>query len=213
MKRVVLLSCVIVPMLFGLIAAGEQPPAQTNVVYVENAVVKPGQSFSVKVYLNNIDTVSGVQVPIFYRSDKIKLICDSVSFIGSVMEKFQLLDVKIPLTCEKCSTMFINPTKNPGICDKEGCRGKLYQKDQVVYFSTIDNTDLKSNVSPIFPGKGLIATIYFTVPSNSQLGIVNLTRGMIPNSAVSYTFDVWNTMGTDVDAVFNDGKIEVKDVK
>jgi F0F1-type ATP synthase assembly protein I len=204
------IACVMVLVLFGLSIAVEKPATKFNEVVVSKAVVKPGETVAIAVNLVNSDTLAGAQVPIFYRSETIKLICDSVSFAGGLTEKFQFHDIKIPLICEKCETRYINPTKIPGICDNEKCGGKLVNKDQVVFFSVINITDPSKEIAPMYPGKGLLATIYFTAPKDSPKGVVKLVRGMIPDKAVDYTFSVWNTTGVDQECKFVDGAIEVK---
>lgn len=66
-----------------------------NRCYTADATAKRGSSFSVGFFLENADTLAGMQVPIYYRSDDIDLICDSVSFDGSRAADFTLNDYKI----------------------------------------------------------------------------------------------------------------------
>ena len=75
---------------------------------------------------------------------------------------------------------------------------------------TIQLTDPKKDIPPILPGKGLIATIYFTAPKDSPSGIVKLTRGMVPNPKVSLVFGLWDPIGNDLNGQFKPGEIEIK---
>lgn len=195
-------------------AMAGSPPKQgpTNVVSVGTVTARAGESFAVKVNIANVDTLAGAQVPIFFRSETAKLICDSVSFAGSRVEKFMFHDVKLPMVCDKCGAdydKFNKPPKKAGICDHEGCGGKVSAKDQVIYFSVIDNIDPKANVPSLYPGEGLLATIYFTAPKNTPPGKIKLTRGMIPHPTMSLVFSVWNTVGDDVDGEFREGEIDI----
>jgi hypothetical protein len=193
-----------------------QKPAipKGNVVWMYDVNANPGESFPLQVYLTNIDTLAGVQIPLFFRSDSISLICDSVSFVGSRLENFMFHDVKIPLTCPECGAkydMYDNPPKEPGICDKDGM--KLNQSDQVVFFMAIGTIDPKKDVTPLLPGEGLLATVYFTVPPNTPKGAVHLTRGMIPNNTVSLVFSVWNERGDDITGQILEGTVNIKKLK
>ncbi|OQX91765.1 MAG: hypothetical protein B6D58_06445 [candidate division Zixibacteria bacterium 4484_95] len=211
MKKVILLAAIACLLVMGLAIGDEEKTFDTNTVYFENVTAKPGESFAVKVNIANVDTLSGMQVPIFFRSDKIKLQCDSVSFTGSRCEYFMFNDIKIPMVCEKCKAEYdkVNaPPKKAGICDK--CGGKLVHNGQVVYFSLIDNVDPKLTVDPLYPGDGLVATIYFTAPKDCPKGTVKLTRGMIPHPTISYIYTVWNPLGTELDCVFKEGEIKIK---
>lgn len=202
-----------IALIAGLALAVNAPKTKpANIVSAGDVTAKAGESFAVKVNIANADTLSGAQVPIFYRSETIKLICDSVSFAGSRVEKFMFHDVKLPMACEKCGMeydKFNKPPKKAGICDHPGCGGKVTAKDQVIYFSVIDNIDPKANVPPLYPGEGLLATIYFTAPKDAPAGKVKLTRGMIPHPTMSLVFSVWNTIGDDVDSDFGEGEITI----
>jgi hypothetical protein len=157
----------------------------TNTVYFDSAIVKPGEQCAVKAYLFNIDTLAGMQVPIFYRSETIDLYCDSVSFVDSRCGYMMFTDIKIP----------------------ENEEGK---QEKVVYFSFINTIDPEKYVDPLLPGEGLIATIYFTAPKDASDGVVPLTRGMIPHPQISFIFSLWDAYGDEVDADFVDSKVIVK---
>lgn len=211
MKKAILFTTILCLVVTGFATGDEKKTFTTNTVYFDEVTTKLGESFAVKVNLANVDTLSGMQVPTFFRSDKIKLQCDSVSFAGGRCEYFMFNDVKIPMACEKCEAAYdkiSTPPKKTGICDK--CGGKLAHKGQIVYFSLIDNIDPKLDIEPLYPGDGLLATIYFTAAKDCPKGTVKLTRGMIPHPTVSYIYTVWNPLGTELDCVFEEGEIEIK---
>jgi len=161
----------------------DKPKYNTNTVYFEKVTAKPGDHFAVKAYIFNVDTLAGCQVPIFYRSDKINLLCDSISVVGSRCDYFMFQDIKIPQS------------------DKE---------DKVAYFSYIVTIDPDTYVNPLPPGDGLIATIYFTAPKDCPEGVVKLTRGMIPHPYISFIFAVWSPAGEEVDGTFEESEIIIK---
>jgi len=181
-KKLVLLTTVIC-FLTVVFSIAQEAEFQTNTVYFEKVTVKPGEHFTVKVYMFNTDTLAGMQVPTFYRSEKIDLYCDSVSFAGSRCEYMMFSDTKIP------------------------------EDDKVVYFSFINTIDPKNLIDPLPPGDGLIATIYFTAPDNGDEGAVKLTRGMIPHPHISFIFAVWDRMGDELSADFKDSEIIIKSDK
>jgi hypothetical protein len=150
---------------------------------MDKVTAKPGEHFTVKVYLFNVDTLAGCQVPIFFRSEEIDLWCDSISFEGSRMLEFMFNDVKLPQT------------------EKD---------DKVAYFSFIASIDPDVYIDPLSPGDGLLATMYFTAPEDCPEGKVELKRGMIPHPHLSFIFAVWNPDGTEVDGEFIESEIVIK---
>jgi hypothetical protein len=216
-KRFAVVTCILCMAAILVVGCAKKqpPPAQIpipkgNVVWMDKVAAKPGETFALKVHLTNVDTLAGVQIPLFFRSEKIKLVCDSVSFDGGLLQDFMFHDVKIPLTCPVCESkydMYDNPPKQPGICDKDG--KALVQSDQVVFFMAIGTIDPKHDVKPLYPGEGLLATVYFTVPPETPKGIVNFTRGMIPNTTVSLVFSVWNERGDDLPGQIAEGIVEI----
>ena len=80
----------------GSQALAEKAKYQNDTIYFDKVTAKPGEHFAVGVYLFNVDSVAGMQVPTFYRSEKIKLYCDSISFVGSRCDYFMFQDTKIP---------------------------------------------------------------------------------------------------------------------
>jgi hypothetical protein len=161
----------------------DKPKYTTNTVYFDKVTAKPGDHFAVKVYMFNTDTLSGCQIPIFYRSDKINLLCDSISVVGSRCDYFMFQDIKIPQTAED---------------------------DKIAYFSYIDTIDPKTFIDPLLPGDGLLATIYFTAPKDCPEGVVKLTRGMIPHPYISFIFSAWTPHGEEVNATFEESEITIK---
>lgn len=164
----------------GSQALAEKAKYQNDTIYFDKVTAKPGEHFAVGVYLFNVDSVAGMQVPTFYRSEKIKLYCDSISFVGSRCDYFMFQDTKIP------------------------------DDDQVAYFGFINTIDPKELRDPLSPGDGLVATIYFTAPEDCPDGTVPLTRGMIPHPFISFIFSVWNPIGDDLDATFEESEITIK---
>lgn len=75
--------------------AGEGAGKTGNTCYTESVTARKGVPFGVGVYVNNRDTLAGMQVPIYYRSDSIELRCDSVNFAGSRAVSFNISDFKI----------------------------------------------------------------------------------------------------------------------
>jgi len=167
-------------LLFNAPSMAENAKYQTNTIYFDSVTAKPGEHFAVGVYLFNIDSLAGMQVPIFYRSETIKLYCDSISFAGSRCDYFMFKDPKIP------------------------------EDDQVAYFGFINTIDPKQLEDPLPPGDGLVATIYFSAPEDCPAGTVKLTRGMIPHPFISFIFAVWNSIGDELDATFEEGMITIE---
>jgi hypothetical protein len=166
-------------LIIGSQASAEKARYQTNTLYFDTVTAKPGEHFAVGVYMFNTDSLAGMQVPIFYRSDTIKLYCDSISFANSRCDYFMFKDVKIP------------------------------DNDLVAYFCFINTVDPKNLKDPLPPGDGLVATIYFTAPEDCPAGTVKLTRGMIPHPFISFIFAVWNSIGDDLDANFEESEITI----
>ncbi|MCP4580891.1 MAG: hypothetical protein GY839_04690 [candidate division Zixibacteria bacterium] len=182
MKKVAILT-LLVCFLAASIALADSENYKTNTVYLDKVTAKPGEHFAVKIYLFNTDTLSGCQIPVFYRSENIDLYCDSISIVGSRMEYFMFDDIKLPQTEED---------------------------DKVAYISFIDTINPKVYVDALQPGDGLVATVYFTAPEDAPEGVVKLTRGMIPHPHISFIFAVWDPMGNEVDGDFIDGEIIIK---
>ena len=187
--RLVLMSVFICLLMAGFSLADEGK-YETNTVYLEKVTAKPGEHFAVNVYIYNVDSLAGMQVPIFFRSDKIDLYCDSVSFTQSRCEYMMFNDVKIPEHVDSA-------------------KGEVVQ-DKVVYFSFISTIDPKKYIPSLQAGDGIVATIYFTAPEDCEEGVVKLTRGMIPHPHISFIFAVWDPMGDGVDGDFIENEIIIK---
>ncbi len=183
MKKAALFLFLLGYLIAGIAIADEpkdEPKYDTNAFYFDKVTVKPGEHFAVNVYLFNVDTLCGMQVPIFYRSGEIKLYCDSVSFVDSRCKHFMFNDIKIP------------------------------ENDQTVYFSFIESINPKAIVESLYPGDGIVATVYFTAPEDCEEGTVKLTRGMIPHPQISFTLGVWDKFGTELDIIFEESEITIK---
>jgi len=181
-KKVAILT-LLVCFLAASMTLADEPKYKTNTVYFDKVTAEPGEHFAVKVYMLNTDTLSGCQIPTFYRSENIDLYCDSISLVGSRCEYFMFNDIKLPQT-------------------EEG--------DKVAYFQLIDTINPKVYVDALAPGDGLLATLYFTAPKDAPEGSVKLTRGMIPHPHISFIFAVWDTMGNEVDGEFVESEIIIK---
>ena len=182
MKKIALLTLLIGLMLIVSVSA-EKPKFTTNTVYMDTVTAKPGEQFAVKVYLFNVDTLAGCQVPVFFRSENIDLWCDSISFVDSRMKGFAFDDIKLPMEPKD---------------------------DKVAYFSFINTIDPKVYVNPLPPGDGLLATLYFSAPKDCPSGTVPLTRGMIPHPHLSFIFAVWTESGDEADGEFIESDIHIK---
>lgn len=160
-----------------------QSAKKTNVCYSENIEVAKGTSFPVKVFVTNIDTLAGMQVPIYYRSENVDLKCDSVTFKGSRCANFALNDFKIE------------------------------PKGKTVYFAFIAQTDPSKDVPPLVPGDGQVATLWFTAPKDIKAGKVMLDSGpnaYYPHEKIDYSFLFWTPEADQVDCVYKAGYITVK---
>lgn len=175
---------VLVAGLWGALAAQEKQPAESaNTCYAESVVVAKGSSFPVKVLVANIDTLAGMQVPFYYRSEKVNLVCDSVSFAGSRCIDFAYNDFKI------------EPV------------GKT------VFFAFILTVDPEQEIKPMPPGDGLVATLWFTVPKDTPSGTVTLESGpnvFLPNPKIDYGYHFWTPAALEKDFVYKPGTITVK---
>jgi hypothetical protein len=168
--------------LWGAAFAG-QTVKTGNVCYTESVEVTKGASFPVKVFVNNYDTLAGMQVPIYFRSESVDLKCDSVTFAGSRCDYFALSDFKI------------EPV------------GKT------VYFAFILMTDPSQDVKPLLPGDGLVATLWFTAPREINSGEVKLDSGpnaFFPHEKIDYGFLFWTPAAQQVDCAYQAGVIKVK---
>jgi hypothetical protein len=161
----------------------KQPQKAGNVCYTESVEVTRGTSFPVKVFVNNVDTLAGMQVPIYYRSEDVNLKCDSVTFAGSRCKDFAL------------SFPMIEPV------------GKT------VFFCFIYTTDASQTVKPLIPGDGLVATLWFTAAKEIKSGKVELESGpnaFYPHPKIDYSYLFWTPAAQQVDCTYKAGYITVK---
>jgi hypothetical protein len=91
--KVKILICLV--FLAGTAMAQEKETVGANLCYAENVTAAKGSSFSVGVFVNNVDTLAGMQVPIYYSSDEVDLSCDSVTFHNSRCADFTVKDFNI----------------------------------------------------------------------------------------------------------------------
>ncbi len=154
-----------------------------NVCYTENVQAAKGSSFPVKVYVSNVDTLAGMQVPIYYRSEDVNLQCDSVTFGGSRCKDFAFNDSKI------------EPV------------------GRTVYFCFIYAVDVNQVVEPLAPGDGLVATLWFTAPKDIKAGTVLLDSGpnaFYPHPKIDYSFLFWTPAAQQVECSYKGGTITIK---
>jgi hypothetical protein len=170
--------------LVGLaLAQEEKEEAKRNTCYTESVEVEKGTSFPVKVFVNNTDTLAAFSVPIYYRSDKVDLKCDSVTFHGSRAEYFSLSFFKI------------EPV------------GK------VVFFAFLWVTDPEEEIKPLGPGEGMVAELWFTAPKEIKAGKVQLDSGpnaFFPHEHVDYSYSFTSPMAEELDFEYTPGNITVK---
>ncbi len=157
--------------------------AASNTCYTENVTARPGTSFPVEVFLTNSDTLVGMQVPICYRSDDVDLTCDSVSFAGS--------------RCRGFTVQFF----------------KIEPREKIVFFAML-NTGLSPGLpAALNPGKGRVATLWFTAPEHSGVGEVVLKSGpgvRFPHERINYGYLFWNPSAIQVECRFEAGNITLK---
>ncbi len=168
----------------GTVAAEEkQIVTKGNVCYTESVTVKPGMSFPVKVMVANVDTLAGMQVPIYFRSENVNIACDSVTFQGSRCAHFGFNDYKI------------EPV------------GKT------VYFAFIYMIDPNTDIEPLLPGDGLVATLWFTAPADTKAGAIALESGpnaFLPNPKIDYGYHFWTPAALEVDCTYKAGTVKIK---
>lgn len=181
--RYLLIVAIVLLLMAVAVAQEEGNVPKGNTCYAENVEVQKGTSFPVKVFVNNVDTLAGMQVPIYYRSDVVDLKCDSISIAGSRCADFAL-DLQL-----------IEPV------------GKT------AFFAFISMTDPKQDKQPLFPGEGLVATLWFTVPEDVKPGKVELYSGpnaIYPHEKIDYSFLFWTPAAEQKDCTYIPGYITVK---
>jgi len=154
-----------------------------NVCYTESVEVEKGASFPVKVFVNNVDTLAGMQVPIYYRSEKVDLKCDSITFGNSRCLGFAM------------NHQMIEPV------------GKT------AFFAFISMTDPNVEKPPLYPGDGLVATLWFTVPKDANSGKVELYSGpnaVYPHDKIDYSYLFWTPSAEQKECTYKPGYITVK---
>jgi hypothetical protein len=170
---------------FTATVAAEEPAEEPkgNVCYTESVEIAKGTSFPVKVFVDNVDTLAGMQVPIYFRSETVDLTCDSISFAGSRCHDFAL---SLPL---------IEPI------------GKT------AFFAFISMTDPNEEHPPLYPGDGLVATLWFTAPGDAKSGKVELYSGpnaIYPHDKIDYSYLFWTPTAEQKECAYKAGFITVK---
>jgi len=170
---------------FWAISSAEdiQIPKDKNVCYTENVEIGKGASFPLKVLVSNVDTLAGMQVPIYFRSENVDIRCDSVSFVNS-----------------RCSNFAFNDAK-------------IEPVGKTVYFAFIFTVDPNQVVTPLYPGDGLVATLWFTAPKETHDGVIKLDSGpnaFFPNPRIDYGYHFWTPSALEVEFLYVPGSITVK---
>jgi hypothetical protein len=178
-----LFFCLLCGMVTRAWAQGGGGNVSSNTCYTEDVLAGPGTSFSVGVYVDNSDTLVGMQIPVYYKSDDVNLICDSVSFAGS--------------RCRGFSVQFFKIDPDGGIV-----------------FLAMLNTGASSDLpGALYPGKGKVATLWFTAPAKSGVGTVVLQSGpdvRFPHERINYGYLFWKPSAAQVDCRYEAGNITLK---
>jgi len=165
------------------LAQNKHEAVKENLCYTESIRAERGTSFAVKVYVNNVDTLVGMQVPIYYRSDDVNLRCDSVTFGGS--------------RCEHFSMSFF----------------KIEPEAKVVFFALLNMSDPEKGAPALYPGDGLVARLWFTAPEDSRSGKVVLESGpdvYLPHDRINYGYLFWTPTAIQVKCSYLPGNITLK---
>lgn len=154
-----------------------------NLCYTESIDAKGGASFAVRVYVDNMDTLVGMQVPIYYRSDDVDLRCDSVTFDES--------------RCQDFSIIF----------------SKIEPDEKIVFFALLNMSDPEKGVPVLYPGDGLVARLWFTATEDGASGNVALESGpeaYFPDDRINYGYLFWMPSGLQVKCSYSPGNITLK---
>ncbi len=183
MKKLVALSVIFMLWANIVYAQSDSAKKKENTCYIENVTAKKGTSFPVKVFVNNVDTLAGMQVPLKYMSETVDLKCDSVSFAGSRCSYFAL------------SFPIIEPI------------GK------VAFFCFINMADTAKEVAPLMPGDGQVATLWFTADSKINAGKVDIQGGpkiFIQDDRRDYSWLFWTPQAQQVVCRYIPGTITIE---
>lgn len=182
-KALVLISI----LMLSAAALAEDAVTKGNVCSTESVEAQKGSSFPVKVLLTNIDTLIAIQVPIYYRSEDVDLVCDSISFVGTRLQG------------QTASFFKIEPV------------GK------VAFFAFMSMIQIDPAKQMLAPGKGPIAVMWFTAGKDIKSGKVTLDSGpnaYLPHEYVDYSYHFWSRtvedLTKDVVCAFTPGYITVK---
>jgi len=159
-----------------------------NFLTTESVEAKKGTSFPVKVNLKNQDQLVAMQVPIYYRSEDVDLVCDSISFVDT-----RLAD-------QSLSFYRIEPV------------GK------VAFFAFMAMTQLDPTKPELLPGDGTVAVMWFTAGKDIKSGTVTLESGpqaYFPHEWIDYSYHFWinpspEESTQDVECKYTAGTIKIK---
>ncbi len=173
----------VVALATSAMAQNEYVATGENLCYTESIEVERGASFAVRVYVNNTDTLVGMQVPIYYRSDDMNLRCDSVTFDESRCQDFSM-------------TFF-----------------KIEPDEKVVFFALLNMNNPEKGRAALYPGKGPVARLWFTAPEDGASGDVALESGPdahFPHDRINYGYLFWTPAAIQVKCDYSPGNITLK---
>ena len=159
-----------------------------NVLTAENVEINKGSVFPVKVLLANVDSLIAIQVPFYYRSEDVDLVCDSITFQGTRL-------------AEQSLSFF-----------------KIEPVGKVAFFAFMSMTQLDPSKPMLIPGDGPIAVMWFTAGKEIKSGKVMLDSGphvYYPHEWIDYSYHFWvkstgEDVTRDVDCAYKPGYITVK---
>ena len=163
--------------------------AENNRCYFKNFEERSGNKVSVEIYIANHDTLGGFQIPFSYSNQKADLVYDSVSFIDSRCIHFDMLDAQID-TAEKTILIMGVYQINPAV-DQE----------------------------PLYPGKGLVATAYFTANNlddvrrskDKSKKQVRFLRKEYKLDTNELDFSFWTPTGTVIESTYKNEVFSIED--
>lgn len=157
---------IILTIILGISSAAARERKGENICGAENVTVDKGSSFSVGIYVNNLDTLAGMQIPIYYRSDNVDLRCDSVTFRDSRCKDFVLNDFKIEPVGRTVYFVLID-TQGKSLAPGEGKVATLWFT--VDAESPSGRVELFSGPKAFLPDKKIHYNYLFWQPSAKQV--------------------------------------------
>lgn len=180
-----LLVLILIAALSGIASAGD---SGKNTCYAEDIDVKKGTSFNVPIMLDNADSLIAIQLPVYYRSEDVDLVCDSISFVDTRL-------------AEESLTFF-----------------KIEPVGKVAFFAYMSMVQIDDKKTLLNSGKGPIARLWFTAGNDIKSGKVMLDSGphaYYPHDWIDYSYHFWimgspEELTVDIDVEFKPGYITVK---